>query len=295
MMIESVLTEAPTLFVGSSLTDPDMVSYLAESAASSHPARYSITFRPQLGLSSERDAELAADLYRMRFRHLGVEPILVDYAHQVPQLIREVALKARKGDHYLSYMSRVLLWWSAWRDKLGCGDQAARDAGLLEMHHEFLRLMRDRIAPTFTDLDRRIHHRASDERIMIELWIRDPVERLLRHWCSSEGVWYEPTTAHMAQIAGPVTYLAQSTFREGRVLSGPLAPSRGHWRYHLSTPTVLQHEPWEHLPVGVISVLSSRDDGGLWYTSRQVDLVEDLTDSLKALVNELLDPGAAQA
>src|SRR5439155_257626 len=67
-LIRYRLEESPVLFVGSSLTEPDMLGYLGQSAAE-HQPRFAIIFRPDLGMVDSRDADLG--------RRLGIDDELI--------------------------------------------------------------------------------------------------------------------------------------------------------------------------------------------------------------------------
>src|SRR5207302_1124285 len=119
-------------------------------------------------------------------------------------------------------------------------------------------------------------HAQADEEMSIEIWMRNPQKRQLFLWASSDGYWRPSETAPIAslQVRGDVT---QTTFREGRTLRQKLlAGELGRWRYHISTPLVLPDEPpWYRLPVGVLNVMSTKDNGGLAVLGAELEPFEN--------------------
>jgi hypothetical protein len=285
-MLDSVLGGTSTVFIGSSVTDPDILSALALTKGHGS-SRYSIQIRPDMtfeGHGKNTSRRLADSLLAARFEHLGVVPIFVDFKHQVPQLLREVALKVRQQDGYQSYMDRLNDWWGYWSDLAG-GADSRRSTDLQNVWHETLRRVRD-----IADSQLRRLSKPDDEMVMVEVWLRDHHRRLLVHWANSESLWLYNDTAHVAPIASGNDYQAQNTFREGRTVSHELHSRRGHWVYCVSMPLVLHEEPWFHLPVGVLNVLSSKKRGALRHMAKRMPELDAFENAVKGPVSDLLDP-----
>lgn len=323
-LLDTAMAKHVCLFVGSSVTDPDTLLRLAKTLRSSKP-RYAVILAPAHQVdqtldpeTAEAQADLDHELHRaaveLRFAHLNIIPITVDFPAQVPQLLRELALKVRYADDYVDYPNRLSAWWSHWREHFGFnpdGTYASVDRDLwrqLTWKNEVSGLRDDLQAFAKQQVPT-----GRQEHLMVELWIRDPDNRRLFLWASSNALWLNGPTA----LSGPVRlrdephYIAQSTFHEGRVEAGTLQRTRGHWKYYVSIPLILHEPPWHHLPVGVVNILSDgapprpdeadRRRGSRLYRLTTGDLAwnkvdgkrlpEVVAEKARARLNALLDPG----
>jgi hypothetical protein len=290
--LELTLRERPALFVGTDIRTPGLVTALANTRDSPHPrcallladpaAMFASDPPPSTGdltpslvsassvplLTATASADVIPDLRAQslylnalaaRYLHLGVVPIIADFPFQVPQFLREVALRISQGKNdYESYSERSSEWWEANKAALGfeTAPGAEQSAALQHDCYRYLRNMLVEIADESGV--------TADEQLSIEMWVRHPNLRELFLWASSGGYWRPSATGPKAslRVRGDVT---QTTFREGRTIRKQLLPeSQGKWRYHISMPLILPDEwPWFCLPIGVVNVMSTRDDGGL--------------------------------
>ncbi len=268
-LMAAKLANTTCLFVGSTVTDPDVLEHLA---VSKHQNRkYALVLAPDGDVRAARprpddlsgpsratavaDEQVVRDLIAQRFLHLGVVPVIADHPTHIPQFLREVALRVLQGDAYRSYPGRARLWWAYWAKAFGYGGSAelagVRNKALQEHWHsgplrEALKRIEREMKKTKTD----------DERVVVEVWLRNPQQRELTLWARSDSLWLDASTAHHASLTRHSGYIAQSTFEEGQTQRSPMNPSRGQWRFCWSMPLILQEEPWYHLPVGVLNVLS---------------------------------------
>lgn len=304
--IERALTETACIFVGTELTEPDVLSKLVNSPCPEGLPRYAVILRPDLDLDSEDEEAKALNLAARRFLHLGVVPIMIDFPHQAPQFLIEVALRLQQGeDGYRSYATRLQDWWKAWEKKFGFASgrrraEGRRDRELQEEWMKELEKIRHTVARKHLEIAA-----GDDEQIELEVWIRHPDERSLILWSTSDGLWLNSYTADRCYIHKGDDIPVQRSFREGTPVFGRVDPPRGGWRYQLSIPLVLRRHPWHHLPVGVVNILSSRDpphedegdpvgaEGKLGaFSKRPAADLGALTSTVRKPINELLDPGS---
>jgi SIR2-like domain len=289
-LLLKALEETDSLFVGSSVTDPDMLARLAQTKGNGR-MRYALLLAPPTAIRqgdneltldpaeaatrAEAEQQLAREFTAARFRHLGITPITLDFACQVPQFLREVALKVQTSHRrrtYRSYGDRLANWWQKWHTHLGFPVERSGEPGPrpLLMQLAWQKMLADVRDKTITPFLKDNAPGKKSERIMVEVWLRNPRLRDLDNpplqagvrslflWASSESLWLAGDTAHW----GPVSikakdhYVAQEAFREGRTVIKKLEPKRGHWKYCVSMPLILHEEPWYHLPIGVVNVLS---------------------------------------
>ena len=249
-VIKRALAESQTIFIGTSLSDPCLVSVLAATKHYRLP-RYALLLAPTslrpIHLEPSTDwrpvehdddlvdpastvdqhtqdfsldeRRLALELLSRRYLHLGVVPIWADFEHQVPQLLREVALCIQQPAEYQDYRKRIKAWWTGFSDAFGYNTQgvpiedSVRRESWQAAWHEALR---DDIVVSIIQNGHQIGT-TSKERVMVEVWIRNAAARELFFWASSEGIWRRSGTAPSASLRewGTIT---QRTFREGQTL-----------------------------------------------------------------------------
>jgi hypothetical protein len=309
--IERALADTACIFVGTELTEPDVISKLVNAPYPEGLPRYALILPPELDLASDEERAKVLNLAARRFLHLGVVPILIDFPHQAPQFLIEVALRLQQGkDNYRSYATRLQDWWNGWAKKFGFatgrrGVEGRRDRALQE---EWMKEL-EKVCNTITR-DHLEIAAGDDEQIELEVWIRHPDERSLILWSTSDGLWLNSYTADRCYIHKGDDSPVQRSFREGTPVFGKVDPPRGGWRFQLSIPLVLRRHPWHHLPVGVVNILSSKDppreddqgkpvegSGKLGAFSRRRDLAVDLgslTSTIRKPINDLLDPGSSR-
>jgi hypothetical protein len=294
-LLQAALSSGPTLFVGSSLMDPGLVYALAETIESRYP-RYAILLAPpDMGIhhvyagdggpgeltSRHRQASLELALLGARYLHLGVIPILPDFRAQVPQFLRELAAKVRadtSGVPYDSYSVRVTRWWEDWKERLGFSQEPSEKSEEKQLSvFEVLESARKSLSAEAQDYG---SPHGQEERIVIEAWIRNPEDRYLFRWASSEAIRKRGETATRASLdeAGDIT---QKVFREGRLLYEPVGDSE--WKYCITTPIILEDERWNRIPIGALKILSSSDSGYIR------SLVDDGRRTMKETVNMIVD------
>jgi hypothetical protein len=314
--LDDALLKGACLFVGSSLTDPDVLAKLAETKFLQ--PRYAVLLAPdqenepdgsallELGEHDTHDEDgsgdedgipkinaiercIARDVVAQRFLHLGVIPIMVDFPHQVPQLLTEIALRVQQGESYRGYSDRLLDWWPNWAEQFGFADEETagdRDFGSQFFWAEKLGDIRNSIRELL-ELD----DPSEKEKIMVEVWVRNPKTRTLFLWATSEGIWLNGDTALWCDLGDSDTrFGAQRGFRKGRTHAAEIRPRRGLWAYGVSVPLTLHKPPWHHLPVGMISVRSSEVKGELWKAADRFEDLEELERLLLEPTSDLLDP-----
>jgi len=302
--LDAALTKTACLFVGSSLTDPDVLAKLAETKF--QMPRYAVLLAPdqenepdgsallRLGEGEPTQIDpnercLARDAVAQRFLHLGVIPIMVDFPHQVPQLLSEIALRIQQGDGYQKYSTRLDGWWDRWAKLFGFDDKQApgpRNVPLQAHWAHRLAVIRDEVREA---LD--LAHGSTEEKVVVEVWVRNPRTRTLFLWATSEGIWLNGDTAASCDLGeGDIRLGVQRSFRKGRTHVAEIRPKQDQWRYGVSVPLTLHDAPWHHLPVGVVNIRSSKVDGELWKAADRFEDLERLEELLIGPTNRLLDP-----
>lgn len=280
-LLARALTRGAAVFVGSSLDDAGVINALV---ATRHfqKRRYAILL-PPAGCSAESDltpeAQLALhDLLSKRYLHLGVVPIYVDFAQQVPQLLREVALRISPREH-VPYRTRLDGWWQRWADLCGY-DPEGESVG--EISPELSSQWQQQLTLRCTELAQTLRP-APGEELDIEVWLRNHHRREL-FLCAASGLQGPRKEVLGVRDAGPED-VVQRAFRTGELVARGLrekAPG-----FLVATSILLYEEPWNRLNVGVVAIRSNQEKGGLAQAARHNDALVDLERELKRVATEL--------
>lgn len=282
------LTRGGVLFVGTSLSDPGVLAALATTRHTRWP-RYALVLPPAGLTSTSMPADQIAGalhLLALRYLHLGVVPVIADFDHQVPQLLREVALKVHMGRDYAGHADRMELWWRRWAEVLGY-DRAGAPSGSSD--GELVGLWQRRLralAATIAGPEVLGQAQSAKETIRIEVWLRNHHRRCLFLWASSPAAPSEEAPTEIAVQAEDPNDIVPLAFRTGRTVHQRLLGTS--WRYGVATNIVLYAAPWHRLPVGVVNVLSSREDVSLASLATDVDALRAFERGLLQRVKELL-------
>jgi hypothetical protein len=296
-MIAHALERGDVLFVGSSLSEPGVLSIVA---ANRHlpGRRYALLLTPgfagaELSRPDRLDEKaLALDLLARRYLHLGITPIIVDFEQQVPQILREVAFRIAPGaDGYRRYSERLDDWWQSWASVLGYEADGSGQGRLSpEMRNRWRLRLREILEQIGTLMSR--NSPSIGEDIRLEVWLRNHHTRtlfLVATTASRPPRASAPPETQTLDSDDPTP--AQLAFRQGRTVIA--TPRRRGDAYAIATPLSLDGDQWHHLPVGVVTVTSNRADGTLAAVGEDQDLLRAVTSAIGASLRELVLPSDA--
>jgi len=253
------LRAGPVLFVGTSLEDSALTTALARTSNSEH-LRFAVVMAPDseaaMGLSPAT-WQVERWLLIQRYLHLGVIPIVVDYASQIPQFLREIASRIESGAEY----ERHVLKLEAWSRELSesCGITMTGDGRLEERNPREATdwdLAFDAIADGI-----RPRPGSRQDGLRIDLWLRNEALRgLVRVSSSDATVGDEKVSLDDLDEGSTAAAMAARAFRRGYSVEGTI--SEGRWVYAIAF-NVIQYGGWGRLPVGVVTVLSDERHGAL--------------------------------
>lgn len=268
-LLNERLRGSTVIFVGDTLNDAAVQASLATTKYEQR--RYALVLQPPLDVpgddltdSSRADEQqyVAREIVSRRFLHLGVVPIIADHAHHIPQFLREVGLRTTQGaEDYIGYSERSELWWNYWAKDFGYkqpdGTPGERTYDLqAHWHNKTLKTAMKHLVETLTQEN----SSALGEQLLMEVWLRNPHARELMLWARSDSLLLDSATTRRASLLSASPHMTKKTFESGIADGERLRLLRGKWRYCWSLPLVLYEEPWYHLPVGVLNVLSNLDD-----------------------------------
>jgi NAD-dependent SIR2 family protein deacetylase len=283
-VLEQILRDHSMLIIGSSLTDPPLLSALARTAEHARDQQLSrVAIMPLQGLrvphgDEQKTAAICKNISD-RMEHFEVAVTFPDFYAQTAQLLIEVraaAVERRAGNPYRNspteHQNRLGRWWQEWQRNRS-GDWTAAN---LRDHDTLLERLRE--------LQKRFKVR---EMMKLEIWIRwqpGPTNRMLKLWASSTGTWPEERTMPTASIGNDSRYVSVQTFCLGR--PGLHSTGNDRWHTYLSVPIRVGTELSQDLPVAVISLASMDEETRIdrKEAARISNMVEELTRIGKELV-----------
>jgi hypothetical protein len=305
------LVESTVVFVGTSLTDPGVVTTLALTKDCRVP-RYAVLVLPPLKeLTTSTERALAQAVISQRYLHLGVVPIIVDFPQQVPQFLHEWAHRMAPIGRSTpaSYRTRAESWFGEFQSIYRIGDEGELP-GTQPVHSEATKAFRQVIVAALHDVEVTVltqlkllakHERQrSLDTIYVELWIREPALRTLTRFAVSHSET-EPLGPDTQNVLNrDPQSLAPEAFRAGRTVTG-IIEEADVARWCVATPIVLEGERWRHLPVGVVTAVANRTDGTLHRASGRITILAQIEAAIEELAKVLsltppdADAGAAKA
>ena len=265
-VLPDILTDDPTLFVGLSMTDPDLVAacYLAHESYSEAELRN----LPWFGLFVGESAGIPVVTRRYvekRLDHMGIHPVRLASYGQISQILYEaIHRRGLEASEYWSdesnarYGTRFMEWRRRIDTKYpGCqgGDHFDRAQGdIHDQLGELVETVRDGLP-------------AGDpsEFLAAHLWVRRPNENFLGDlelWGSSAHLHRTSSTlrARRRPIEFGTQLPAVDSIYFGSVNIRNLRPDpRTNWGAVLAIPVELWHEEFENLLVGTISISSNKE------------------------------------
>lgn len=292
------------VFVGASLQDPGVTRYLLESASARRTnadygcyaafAAQDDNWRRQPNLRQQLD--LAS---RRRLDHLHVQEIKTNFYGEIALFLNEIRVCRFVGgptewDRGYRFGQRLTdRWWTPMHERILNRDEGAVFQDTQQRFHDELSALRDAVYER-TDRIRDTRDAGPGEELFsIQLWARNPPEYSLELWGSSESIWTEPHTLLSELIGDESKFEAVRAFCFGAPHVAPPRPdSATRWKYSLHAPVFLPGEPWFNLPVGVITLASTRPEESSCLGSASVEERARIWTLLLKKAQELLKPTA---
>jgi hypothetical protein len=297
------LRESAVVFIGTSLTDFDLLSFLFRYASRRRPPVAVLARTPDPARRADVFTSPSAEhrryegLQAQRWDQANIKVLAADYYAQPKQFVWELAhhKAVRRATRYGKRLDR---WFT---DAVGGLPLALGDA------HTFEAAQQRGQALAFSWLDA-VHELIRDsghavdpgERLAIHLWCRSPdklslapdpdaeLSSMAMIVCS-DRIWRTPEAIDTRRIMLPSRRAAIEAFCAGRVTTHQTAG--GHqWNYVLGIPIVLRrHEGFERLPVGAITLESTAADGVLSRMAEEdPEHLQDLVDYLQGVGDAFL-------
>lgn len=255
------LKRTACLFVGTSLSDPNLLRYLYRAELGAPHVAVFVRQADDWWFSSDYESVRGPreESVLRRWKAVNVEPLLADYFSQSAQFVSEVARRRELGAAYVSYHHRLLDW------------EKQIERTLLSTEPVRFRRTQERVQPLLEAWCTQVRDylldngaAESDEHLGLHLWVRDPSARALVRLASSVRLWRDPNTVQRVPISRPTNWVAVEAFCAGTTIAQrPGELSR--WNFVLGLPVVLNDDERGRLPVGVLTLASTKtgEESGL--------------------------------
>ena len=265
--VGSALMNGPCLFIGSSLTDPNLLRYLHAHAGPGSPQHYAIfTRQDAYPKDTPREViEARETALTARWRSTNLEIVFVDHYAEIALALAEVARAKQSGSSYVP-LPRRLSDWHTRISPLLLPAQEGAFAAAQELIHASLRLALDEAIATVKSLG----YDPQGEVLAATLWLVDATGETLTNWGTTDRVHRDPDTIDPVSISEHSRWVAVRAFCRGAALGEPRDIYASRWRYIRGLPLVTD----DGLPVGVLTVSSMLPEG-----QTMLDLMPDVIEA----------------
>jgi NAD-dependent SIR2 family protein deacetylase len=282
--VGGALLNSTCLFIGSSLTDPNLLRYLHRTAGLGSPTHYAIFTRQDAYRPGTPAAVVTARERALldRWRRTNVEIVFVDHYMEIAQALAEIATARRRGDGYEQLPERLAAWHATVAHDLLSADDPRGFAPAQDAWRETLIDALETGLRTAGDLG----YDAGDEVLGATLWLIDATGTTLTGWANTDRVHRDARTLDPVPIEEHSRWVAVRAFTRGAVLAEPRDVYASRWRYVRGLP-LFTHA--DRLPVGVVTVSSMRAEDDTVLTAMSPTVAAVFDDAIRAVITDILD------
>lgn len=265
------LCNMPCLFIGTSLSDFNLLRYLHQAQDdSSHT--HAVVFVRQADVPEEEVLrKVREDVAIERWGRQKLDVAFVDHFADVAQIVDEIGLRITHGDRYKSlecraspFLTRVLHNVIGAHDASVFRDQQFKLNGVLtELLGSLVELLSQR------NID------VSNETLGLAMWLLSPSGEELTAWASSDRLHCSPSTLRPLRMLTDNRWVAAKTVRSGTIRIEGREASRSRWGFIIGVPLYYSHE-LGRIPCGAVTIttFSEAADTNLRHVSRRTELEE---------------------
>lgn len=248
--VREALETTPCLFVGLSMTDPNLLRYLHRAERRHH--HYAVLARQADHYAAEREPDAAVEQARYaaaarRWGGLGVVPLQPEFFSDSAQLLYEL-LARRSGSTAGGFRPRLESWIHD-IERLYLSADTTRFNERQDMLHAELHTLKERVREV-------IDHAAGakSERFGVGLWAVRQGDALLMIG-SSDRAHRDVETLEPVRLVGPSDWAAVEAFRSGTPLVRDVTHRFGtRWNTVIAFPISIENPGYGRLPVGVVTI-----------------------------------------
>jgi len=247
------LENSVCLFIGTSLSDPNLIRYLYGYKQTSL-RRHAAVFVRQAELEGAHEAVRAVreEAASKRWEGRGVSVIFVDHFADAAQLLYEIGHRLESGTTYEPVGARASV--ALRRIEETALLLAGTDEAFGRRQVELSRWLRDTLQRTLRStlgIDA-----PAGERLALTLWLLGRDGRTLTAWAHSDRAHQDPTTIEAVSMHPSSTWVAVRTVCQGVRVEFDRHSDISRWRFVRGLPLVIE-EP-SRLPIGCLTIASTR-------------------------------------
>jgi hypothetical protein len=282
--VGGALLNSTCLFIGSSLTDPNLLRYLHRTAGSGSPTHYAIFTRQDTYRRETPEAVVAAreQALSARWRRNNVEIVFVDHYVEIAQALAEIAIARQLEEEYVLLPGRLAAWHAnVLHELLGTDDEHV----FAQAQDTWREALIDALATglrTAADLG----FDAGEEVLGATLWLVDATGTTLTSWAMTDRVHRDPRTLDPVPIEEHSRWVAVRAFTRGAVLAEPRDVYASRWRYIRGLPLFTHHD---RLPIGVVTVSSMSTEDDTILTAMPSTVAAIFDDAVRGVMTDILE------
>lgn len=286
-LVRTALRDSTTVFVGTSLIDPNLIRYLHGAKPAGDDQAFALFVRQgtyakdvPAAIPPAREAALAA-----RWGALGVKPVFVDHYVDVAQVLYEIARRVELGPRYANLAERAAEWIGVVeRDILG----TANDAAFVRGQAAFRSLLRSSLDAAVSAVEA-VTGESVDETLSCTLWLVDRTGEHLTSWVTTDRLHVERATVDPVSINEHSRWVAVRAFCRGVPLAEPRDVYASRWHFIRGTPLVLDNDRHGRIPVGCLTTSSMLGRDASRLATMDADVQSEFNEALVRQVLRFLD------
>jgi hypothetical protein len=263
-LMRHLLDSRDCLFVGASLTDPNLVRYLYNYDKSLARHRVALFCR-------QSDAEVPQSILgareravSRRWRDRGVAVRFVDHYTDLAQSLNEIAMRRLHGRNYIAVDARAQTWLQQFHSR------AVEDSRFFIAQQEIATALAEtRDAALSLANDRGVTLLRDD--VGLQLWLASPDGSNLDHWFSCDRIQTRRQLVLSAPIAGESPWVVVGAYCAGNELVAVRDLYASRWRYIHAQPLIFRdndNPSVGRLVVGCMTFATRQSyetDGNPWF------------------------------
>lgn len=254
------LQTSSCLFVGTSLSDPNILRYLYRAKGDLGRKHYAVFVRQQDAEMyvelDENICDVREDMSSKRWENIGVSPIRLDYFAESAQFLHELALK-KKNPSAAPFEERME-FLDGLRTRYEFSEAIEVFVPNQDQKQELLARIVDAIS---SELQEEGCPLGRGERLGCSLWRYDSARNQLINWFSSDRSWRNPSTLEPVEIKWHSDFVSVIAFCKGSWTSYSSAQqSATRWNHIIGLPLFSDGEELGRLPLGVITIGSTESE-----------------------------------
>ena len=233
--VGAALMNSPCIFIGSSLTDPNLLRYLHTHSGPGSPQHFAIFTRQDVYPQDTPTQVIEAreDALAARWRTNNLEIVFVDHYAEIALALAEVARAKAQGDEYVLLPERLARWHTKIERTILRPMGAASFVEAQDLLHGALRIALRSAVKTVDELG----HETRDEVLAATLWLVDADAETLTSWATTDRVHRDPATIEPVPITEHSNWVAVRAFCRGVALGEPRDVYASRWKYIRGLPS----------------------------------------------------------